>query len=103
MPVRSEVEILQTQVEQLTKVVLQLKEQANNDIWYDNADVLKLFNISDSTLLRYRKEKKIPFTKLGGRFLYPKAFFTKSERAAITLAEKSISNGDSALDNNAPN
>jgi hypothetical protein len=37
-----------------------------------------LFNISDSTLLRYRKEKKIPFTKLGGRFLYPKAFFTKS-------------------------
>lgn len=78
MPVRSEVEILQTQVEQLTKVVLQLKEQANNDIWYDNADVLKLFNISDSTLLRYRKEKKIPFTKLGGRYLYPKAFFTKS-------------------------
>mgnify|MGYP003610900118 FL=1 len=64
MPVRSEVEILQTQVEQLTKAVLQLKEQANNDIWYDNADVLKLFNISESTLLRYRKEKKIPFTKL---------------------------------------
>jgi hypothetical protein len=75
---KTEVEILQTQVEELTKVVLHLKEQANYDIWYDSADVMQLYNISDSTLARYRKEEKIPFTKLGGRFLYPKAFFTKS-------------------------
>ena len=74
----SEVEILQTQVEALTKVVLHLKEQTNNDIWYDGADVMQLYNISESTLARFRKEKKIPFTKFGGRYLYPKAYFIKS-------------------------
>ena len=75
---KSEVEILQTQVEALTKVVLDLKEQANNDIWYDSADVMKLYNISDSTLARFRKNNTIPFTKLGGRYLYPKSYFSKS-------------------------
>jgi hypothetical protein len=75
---KTEVEILQIQVEELKKVVLNLKEQANNDIWYDSADVMQLYNISDSTLARYRKEDKIPFTRLGGRFLYPKHYFTKS-------------------------
>jgi predicted site-specific integrase-resolvase len=39
---------------------------------------MQLYNISDSTLARYRKEDKIPFTRLGGRFLYPKHYFTKS-------------------------
>lgn len=75
---KTEVEILQTQVEELTKVVLHLKEQANNDIWYDSSDVMRLYNICESTLARFRKEDKIPFTRLGGRFLYPKVFFTKS-------------------------
>ncbi len=75
---KSEVEILQTQVEALTKVVLDLKEQANNDIWYDSADVMKLYNISDSTLARFRKNSTIPFTKFGGRYLYPKSYFSKS-------------------------
>jgi UDP-N-acetylglucosamine pyrophosphorylase len=62
---KTEVEILQTQVEELTKVVLHLKEQANNDIWYDSSDVMRLYNISESTLARFRKEDKIPFTRLG--------------------------------------
>lgn len=75
---KTEVEILQTQVEELMKVVSNLQQQANTDIWFDGADVLKLFKISESTLARYRKENKIPFTRLGGRFLYPKDFFTKS-------------------------
>ena len=75
---KSEVEVLKTQMDELKKVILDLKQQANNDIWYDGADIKQLFNISESTLIRYRKEKKIPFTRLGGRFLYPKTFFTKS-------------------------
>jgi hypothetical protein len=75
---KTDVEILQIQMNDILKVVLNLQEQANNDIWYDSADVMQLYNISDSTLARYRKENKIPFTRLGGRFLYPKSFFTKS-------------------------
>ncbi len=75
---KTKVEILETKLEEQAKVILDLQQQAKNDIWYDSADIKVLFNISESTLIRYRKEKKIPFTKLGGRFLYPKAFFTKS-------------------------
>ncbi|MFY7958313.1 MAG: helix-turn-helix domain-containing protein [Flavobacterium macrobrachii] len=75
---KTDVEVLKTQMDELKEVILDLKQQANNDIWYDGADIKQLFNISDPTLSRYRKDKKIPFTKLGGRFLYPKSFFTKS-------------------------
>ena len=78
MPLKKDVEVLKTQMDELKEVILDLKQQANNDIWYDGADIKQLFNISDPTLSRYRKDKKIPFTKLGGRFLYPKSFFTKS-------------------------
>ncbi|TAF08743.1 MAG: DNA-binding protein [Flavobacteriia bacterium] len=78
MPLKTDVEVLKTQMDELKEVILDLKQQANNDIWYDGADIKQLFNISDPTLSRYRKDKKIPFTKLGGRFLYPKSFFTKS-------------------------
>ncbi len=78
MPLKTDVEVLKTQMDELKEVILDLKQQANNDIWYDGADIKQLFNISDPTLGRYRKDKKIPFTKLGGRFLYPKSFFTKS-------------------------
>lgn len=78
MPLKTDVEVLKTQMDELKEVILDLKQQANNDIWYDGADIKQLFNISNPTLSRYRKDKKIPFTKLGGRFLYPKSFFTKS-------------------------
>jgi hypothetical protein len=75
---KTEVEVLKTQMDEMKKVILDLTQQANNDIWYDGADLKSLFHLSESTLIRYRKENKIPFTKLGGRFLYPKVYFTKS-------------------------
>ena len=53
-PLKSEVEVLKTQMDELKKVILDLKQQANNDIWYDGADIKQLFNISESTLIRYR-------------------------------------------------
>lgn len=46
-----------------------------NDYWLDSSDVKRMFNISDSTLYRLRVQKKIPFTKIGGKFVYPKGFF----------------------------
>ncbi|WP_396141718.1 helix-turn-helix domain-containing protein [Flavobacterium sp.] len=33
---------------------------------------MRLLKISESTLYRYRKQKIIPYTKLGGKYLYPK-------------------------------
>ncbi|MDK2772919.1 helix-turn-helix domain-containing protein [Flavobacterium haoranii] len=75
---KSEVSILKTEIEALKKSLLDLQQQAQQDIWYDGSDVKRLFHISESTLTRYRKEGKIPFTKLGGKYFYPKQYFTKS-------------------------
>jgi hypothetical protein len=77
-PLKANHKVLETKIEELSKIVQDLQEQSSSQIWYDNSDIKRLFNISESTLTRYRKEKKIPFTRLGGRILYPKVFFTNS-------------------------
>jgi predicted site-specific integrase-resolvase len=46
--------------------------------WLDNADVKRFYNISDSTLARYRRDGKIPYTKFGNKILYPQSFFNQS-------------------------
>lgn len=43
--------------------------------WYDNFEVKNILKISDSTLARYRKNKKLPYIKQFGKILYPKTFF----------------------------
>ncbi len=40
--------------------------------YLDNADMKQLFNISDKTLYRWRKNGTVPFTNLGGKHIYPK-------------------------------
>ena len=40
--------------------------------FYESHNVMHLLKISESTLYRYRKQKIIPYTKLGGKYLYPK-------------------------------
>ena len=46
--------------------------------WYDNADAKIALKISDSTLARLRKDQKIPFTKVGNKYYYPRDYFDKS-------------------------
>ena len=77
-------EIRQTTVQEFRKPVkMKKKEKTKNrkkelDMWYDNADVLQILKISESTLARYRKQDKIPFSKLGSKYYYPREFFEKS-------------------------
>lgn len=40
--------------------------------FYESHNVMRLLKISESTLYRYRKQKLIAYTKLGGKYLYPK-------------------------------
>ena len=83
----SEVERLKLVIEERDRTIANLK-QTNSEInWLDAADLKQRFNISDATLYRYRVKKKIPFTKLGGRFLYPESFFTKSLMAKMENKE----------------
>ena len=54
------------------------KDKKNTTVkWYDNADVKRILNISDSTLARYRKNKVIPFVLLGKKYIYPGKFFNE--------------------------
>ena len=50
------------------------KERPTETGYYDNADMKRIFHLSDSTLYRLRKENLIPYKKLGGKFYYPKSF-----------------------------
>ncbi|MCE3074676.1 helix-turn-helix domain-containing protein [Chryseobacterium gwangjuense] len=51
------------------------KNQYNDSLYYDSADVKRLLNISDSTLFRIRKSRNIPYVKIGRKIFYPKSFF----------------------------
>lgn len=59
-----------------------LKKIAKNDFkkailfqmdYVDNQDMKLIFNICDKTLWRWRKKQEVPFTKLGGRIVYPRS------------------------------
>jgi hypothetical protein len=75
---KNDKEILQTRITQLEEKLAHVLQSVQKEKWYDGADVKQLFNISDSTLARYRRENKIPFTRFGNKILYPESFFTES-------------------------
>ena len=50
------------------------KAVAVETIYYDNADLKKMFHISDSTLHRLRKQGVIEYIKIGGKYFYRKSF-----------------------------
>jgi hypothetical protein len=66
---------LEKQLEELKRIVQPLVNTKLNEEWLDNADIKKLFNISDSKLYRLRKSNAIPHTPIGNRYYYPKSYF----------------------------
>jgi len=53
--------------------------------FYESHNVMYLLKISESTLYRYRKQKLIPYTKLGGKYLYPKISIKAMIHKAMNL------------------
>lgn len=53
----------------LAKAMNQKKQ--TRELYYDNADMMKLFKTSASTLYRLRKNKQVTFFKLGKKIHYP--------------------------------
>lgn len=47
----------------------------DENIYYDNSDLKKILNVSDSSLYRMRKAGEIPFKKILGRIYYRKSHF----------------------------
>ena len=87
LAMETEVEKLRQQIEAQNATIALLKNRVRDIKWLDAAAVKQRFSISDTTLYRYRIHKKIPFTKLGGRYLYPESFFTKSLMAKMENSE----------------
>jgi hypothetical protein len=48
------------------------KSGTHESPYYDNADLKRMLNISDSTLLRIRKSENIPHIRIGRKIFYPK-------------------------------
>ena len=69
---------LHQRISNLEQTVSKLQQSIVNEHWLDAHDVKTHFNISDSTLWRYRKADKIPYSKMGNKFVYPQSFFTLS-------------------------
>jgi len=57
---------------------LQQSKHTTIDKWLDGTDVKKMLHISESTLWRYRKNRMIPFTKIGNKYVYPESYFMKT-------------------------
>lgn len=45
--------------------------------YYRNEDLKKMFGLSSNTIVKYRQEGQLPFTKLGDIFLYDAAKIEK--------------------------
>lgn len=62
----------------------QVKEQVyinpEEKLFYDNADLKHMFNVSDKTLQRWRKSNLVPYFTLGGKIFYPVAHFKEKAK-----------------------
>jgi len=56
---------------ELTALKKQLKPSNNNDTFYRNKDLKRIFGLSDNTIYQYREEGVLPCTKLGEIYYYP--------------------------------
>ena len=74
---------LLNKVSELEKSLEQLLESNNKVVWLDSADIKQRFHISDTTLWRWRKKGKIPFNKIGDKYVYPESFFSVSMMKTI--------------------
>jgi excisionase family DNA binding protein len=69
---RAKLNSLQEEIEALKNLVYLLLQKNTDEEWLDSAEIKIRFHFSESKLYRLRKEKKIPFIKIGGRYHYPK-------------------------------
>jgi predicted DNA-binding transcriptional regulator AlpA len=59
------------------------EDRFTNIEFLETYNVLRILKISESTLYRYRKTGKIPFKKIGGKYVYPKSYFIGLTKEAI--------------------
>ena len=68
----------------------------------DNQDMKLIFNVCDKTLWRWRKNQVVPFTKFGGRIVYPRTVIKsimeqRMANAYVSPIKKNTDKPDSGL------
>lgn len=53
---------------------LKNESSSNEELWMTSAEAQQFFRVSRSTIYRWCKTKKLPYTKQGGVLYYPKIF-----------------------------
>lgn len=71
----NEFQKLQKEVAELKKLYTCLLNKTPTEEWYDSADLKNHFHFSESKIYFLRKTNQIPYTKIGGRYVYPKRYF----------------------------
>lgn len=56
-------------------VCIKANRPQDDALYYDNSDLKKILNVSDSSLYRMRKTGELPFKKILGRIYYRKSYF----------------------------
>lgn len=72
---KKNIRMLEQEVAELKALLFTVLQKQDEEIWLDSADLKLLFHFSNSTLYRLRKQKIVSYTKIGGRYYYPKSFF----------------------------
>ncbi len=62
------------------------EKESRDPVWIDKQDILLMFHISGSTLLRWRKKHALPFYRLTG-----KVFYDRTELFELLKSYKKIS------------
>lgn len=60
-----------------TLLMERVKKTPHMNCWLTGADVKSILQISQSTLGRRRKNREIPYTKIGKEYYYPSVFFDR--------------------------
>lgn len=64
---------------------------SSDEKWLSTAEIIRYFNVSERTLLRWRNNGDLPFTRLGGTVLYP---FNLVNRILLNKLQPAYINND---------
>lgn len=72
----NEEQLLRAIFDIFSEILFHLQKSGTHESpYYDNADLKRMLNISDSTLLRIRRSEEIPHIRIGRKIFYPKWVF----------------------------
>lgn len=68
--IKSLIEPLCQRLHQIEEKLQKLPKKAQSSKYYRNNDLKQLFGLSNNTIIKYRENGTLPFTRLGDVYLY---------------------------------